>query len=252
MAAVADLMGNRCEELEILYEDGAILLADKPSGMIVHPNAWDPKAPNCVHTLARRLGRRVHNVHRLDRATSGVMVFALTSATAAELSRQFREREVSKRYVAVVRGHLRSSVRIDKPLPGREGELAASVSEVEPLCTTVVREPVGRYDEAWLSLLALTLLTGRRHQARRHLRSITHPIIGDRQYGDNRNNNLFLSLTGRRELMLRAVELRFTHPDSGERMVVSGGLPEWWREALDSVGLTPPASLSRRGVEKGE
>lgn len=231
------------KDILILYQDQELLIVDKPPGMMVHRNAWAPNAPTCVNSLAGILQRRVYNVHRLDRATSGVMLFALNAETAKLLADRFRDREVEKRYVAIVRGHLEEAITVDTPIRNKKGKEFHAVSHIAPLAKTVVPEPLGDYPEAWFSLVELDLETGRRHQARRHLNYISHPVIGDRQHGDRRNNRFFSDRFGCQELLLRAISLEFTHPLTGRLVRVFGGLPHWWREPLDRVGLKPPEGL---------
>lgn len=233
------------QELSILYQDAELLIIDKPPGMMVHRNAWEPNAPTCVNSLAGVLQQRVFNVHRLDRGTSGVMLFALSSETAKLLADRFREREVEKRYIAVVRGHLRDAVTVESPIRNKRGKEFHAVSHIAPLARTVVPRAVGDYPEAWFSLVEIGLETGRRHQARRHLNHIAHPVIGDRQHGDRRNNRFFAEHYECRELLLRATHLEFNHPISGQQVEVFGGLPDWWQEILEAIGLEPPEGLLR-------
>lgn len=227
----------------ILYRDDRIVVIDKPPGVLVHRNGWEPEAPTCVHNLAGRLGRRVYNVHRLDRGTSGILVFALDGESSELLARQFRERRVEKRYIALVRGHCTETRRIDTPITDRRGRSRPAVTTVRPLSRTVVPEPVGPFSEAWFSLVELEIETGRHHQARRHLNYIAHPVIGDKQHGDSRNNRFITHRYGRGELLLRAVELRFDHPENGRRMRGFAGLPDWWRDLLHGIRLEPPREL---------
>lgn len=177
------------------------------------------------------------------------MLFALSAETARLLAESFRNREVKKRYVAVVRGHLEAALTVDTPIRNQKGKAFHAVSHVAPLAKTVIPEPIGDYAEAWFSLVEIELETGRRHQARRHLNYISHPVIGDRQHGDRRNNRFFLERFGCRELLLRAMSLEFTHPGTGQRIRAFGGLPDWWREVLGKVGVEPPERLlSEPGV----
>jgi tRNA pseudouridine65 synthase len=236
--------GGEGRNATILYRDDHILIVDKPPGLLVHPNAWDPKAPTVVHSLAGALGRRVYNVHRLDRGTSGVVVFALTRESAKALADQFKSRTVKKRYIAVVRGHLTEETLVDTPIREKNGKAFEALTRVRPLSRGVIEEPLGPFEEAWFSLVEIDLETGRRHQARRHLNYVSHPVIGDRQHGDRRNNRFFIERFGCRELLLRAITLEFNHP-GGERLRAFGGLPDWWRECLRAAGLEPPKELLR-------
>lgn len=231
--------------LTILYQDEEILIVDKPPGMLMHPNAWDRGSETCTNTLAVELQRRVYNTHRLDRGTSGLLVFALSPESANSVADAFRDRRVSKGYIAVVRGHLEDPRRVDTPLRKKSGKLVDAVTHVSPLAQTSVPEPLGPYQEAWFSLVEIDLETGRRHQARRHLNYIAHPVIGDKQHGDSRNNRFFAERFGVEGLMLRAMRLEFPHPKTGGPMSAFAGLPDWWREPLAKAGLHPPEALLR-------
>ncbi|MFP4301314.1 MAG: pseudouridine synthase [Spirochaetaceae bacterium] len=239
-------------ELTILFQDEDILIVDKPPGMLVHRNAWDPHSPTCVNALAGMVQRRVYNIHRLDRGTSGVLVFALSQESAKAVADAFRDRLVDKRYIAVVRGHLDKPRTVDTPLREKNGKVFNAVTHVTPLSSTVVPEPIGPYEEGWFSLVEMDLETGRRHQARRHLNYVAHPVIGDKQHGDSRNNRFFAERFGVGELLLRAVSLEFPHPRSGETVRAFAGLPSWWKELLTGVGFDPPEKLLRKpSIEVG-
>lgn len=231
------------KELTILYRDNEMVVVDKPPGMLVHRNGWDPKSPTCVNSLAGKLHRRVYSIHRLDRGTSGVLVFALSPQSAKRVADAFRNREVKKGYVAVVRGHLEEPRTVDTPIRKKNGKMFPAVTHFSPLSRCVIPEPVGPYEEAWFTLVEIDLETGRRHQARRHLNYIAHPVIGDKQHGDNRNNRFFAETFGCRELLLRAVSLEFPHPSTGAPVTAFAGVPMWWRELLEAAGLLPPKEL---------
>jgi tRNA pseudouridine65 synthase len=228
----------------VLYSDEDLVVSIKPSGYLAHYNARDRRSRNALDALKRALDCDLYAVHRLDRGTSGLMLFARNREAAAELGRQFRERLVGKTYLALVRGHILEAHRIDKPLSQvKGGERVPSLTHVEPLCHTTLREPVGRYREAWYTLVRLRLETGRLHQARRHLRSIDHPVIGDMRHGDREQSRFFARRFGIAELMLRAYELRFAHPTSGAAVMASSGVPESWRAVAKAIQMDLPAGL---------
>ena len=232
-------------EIPIVYNDEHLCIIDKPADLFVHSHPLAPSAPNCVSILSKKLDSRVYNVHRIDRPTSGLVVFALSQPSAAELSRQIREGSITKRYVALVRGHLKTPVEIDHPVPkSKHGEKVDARSTVRPVSTVVVDRPVGKYDEGWFSLVEITIETGRFHQARRHLRSIGHHVIGDSSHGDPAQNKFFRDIYGVSLMFLRAYFLDFSHPVNGETMSVTAGLPSEWRGTLRSIGLVLPSDLS--------
>ena len=140
--------------ITILHADDDIVVIDKPPAMLTHSNSFDRHSPTVVMVLGSRLGARVHNVHRLDRMTTGAMVLARHAEAARELSRQFRERVVEKRYLALVRGHLDDEGTIELPIAGRSTADAQDATTVyRTLDRGRVAEPIGRYGEAWFSLV---------------------------------------------------------------------------------------------------
>ena len=232
-------------EIPIVYKDEDLCIVDKPSNLFVHSNPLAPSAPNCVSILSNKFDSRVYNVHRIDRPTSGLVLFALSRDSAAELSRQIREGLVVKRYLALVRGHLDKAVEIDHPVPkSKHGEKVEARSTVRPISTTVVDRPVGKFDEGWFSLVEITIETGRFHQARRHLRSIGHHVIGDSSHGDPAQNRFFREEYSVSRMFLRAFYLGFAHPGSGQAMIATAGLTAGWTEILRSLNLILPADLS--------
>ncbi len=240
----------RSLKLPVLYRDEHIAVVDKPPGLMVHTNRWERRVPNCINILGGSLQANVRTVHRLDRATSGVLVFALTRESAAALSELLRDGQVVKRYLAIVRGHPDKSGTIDEMLYGdRHPGGADARTDFRVRSSSVISEAVGPYDEAWVSLAELTLHTGRRHQARRHLHHINHPILGDTQHGDAAWNTFAVERTGSPRLFLRAWELALRLPHSGALLTVRGGLPRFWVEACATLDLVAPAGYEECRVE---
>ncbi|MAG13485.1 MAG: pseudouridylate synthase [Spirochaetales bacterium] len=234
-----------CEsQCKVLFADDDICVVLKPPGMFVHPSALDRKLPDCRTYLEAEYGTTMFNVHRIDRPASGLVLFARTKTAAATLSAQFRLRKVTKRYLAIVRGHMDSSILIAHPLSPYQGAKAVdAVSVASCLDQSVLNEPVGIYQEGWFSLTQIVLQSGRRHQARRHFKHIGHPIIGDTQYGDNHQNRFIREKFGFMRLYLRASFLAFTHPSSQLKMMCHSGLPSWWLEILGGLGLRVPSEI---------
>ncbi len=218
------------EPLTILFRDACLLAVDKPPGLLVHRSAVAARARDFALQRARALaGGRVYPVHRLDRPTSGVLLFALSPGLAREMGRQFSENAVVKTYLAVVRGHAPAEGVIDYPLveehdPASDGRARSpkaarsAVTAYRRLATVELPLAVGRYPTARYSLLAAVPRSGRRHQIRRHLKHVYHPVIGDTTHGDGKHNALFRELLRCRRLLLHAARLEFVHPLSGETM----------------------------------
>ena len=247
------------DELPILYQDDAIVVVNKPSGLLVHRSPIDRHETRfAVQLLRDRLGRHVYPVHRLDKGTSGALAFALDKATAAALAEQFAGKHVRKTYVAVVRGWPPASGVIDHPLDAVQDAYAPAADAGPKPCRTVYRTlakvelpvRVDRYPTARYALVELEPETGRRHQLRRHLAHLSHPIVGDSTYGKGRHNRLFAERFGVRRLLLACVGLEFAHPASGATVRVRAEPgPEFdtLRRQLPWTEMPPPApaGLSR-------
>ena len=194
--------------LEILYQDEFLVAVNKPAGMLVHRSWLDPHETQFVmQTLRDQIGQHVFPIHRLDRPTSGVLLFALSSEIANLMCEQFEQKCVQKSYLAVVRGYLQGKERIDYPLKIQLDKIADKFSQEDKEPQEAVTDyvgfkivempyPAGRYQTARYSLVKLIPHTGRKHQLRRHMKHIFHPILGDTQYGDLHQNRALMSHLG--------------------------------------------------------
>lgn len=219
-------------ELAILYQDASCVAIDKPDGLLVHPSRIDAhERRTALGMLQDQLGQRLHTVHRLDKPTSGVLLFAVTPAAARELGRQFRERAVHKTYLAVVRGFCEPRGRIERPLHRvadvkqevarvERAEPLEALTDFETLLHAELNVPVGRYPTARYSVLQLRPTTGRKHQLRRHLKHVSHPIVGDRAHGDRDHNRFYREQLGIERLLLMASRLELRHPETGEPLTI--------------------------------
>lgn len=219
--------------LKILFRDEHIVVVDKPPNLLVHRSEIDRHETRfAVQMLRDQIGQKVWPAHRLDRGTSGVLLFGLNTDVAAVLGRQFETGQVDKRYWAVVRGHPAPEGRIDHPLSrlidprefigeGCRPEVQPAVTRFRRLATFELPFAVDQYPSSRYALLELTPETGRRHQLRRHLKHISHPIIGDATYGKGRHNRFFASHFGSRRLLLASTGLGFFHPADGKRLHVT-------------------------------
>ena len=224
-------------ELDILYQDAWMVAVDKPPGLLVHRSALARADDFALQRLRRQLRRRLYAVHRLDRPTSGVLLFALTPRMGAALSRLFEQRAVVKRYLCVVRGHPPDEGLIDYPLCRERGSpRRPAVTAFRTLARVELPVPVGRYATSRYALVAARPLTGRYHQIRRHFHHIFHPLIGDTTHGEGRHNRFFREAFGVRRLLLHAYSLGFTHPRTGEDLRIGAPLDPVWRGLLDRLG----------------
>ena len=225
------------KRLDILYRDDYLIAVHKPPGIHVHPTALSRGEDSCMRILRDQIGRWVYPVHRLDRATSGVLLFALSSRAADRLIRLFTERRITKRYLAVVRGWVEEEGEIDHPLREEKHKPpAGAITRYRRLATVEFPWPVGQFDSARYSLVAVFPVTGRKNQIRKHFAHIGHPIIGDVQYGDGRHNRLFREKFALHRLLLLATTLSFIHPYTDQSLSVYAPPAEDVQEFLARVG----------------
>ncbi|UXY13902.1 pseudouridine synthase [Chitiniphilus purpureus] len=214
--------------LPILYLDEHLVVVHKPAGLLVHRTVLDYHETRFALQCVRdQLGRRVYPVHRLDKGTSGALAFALSPDVAQAMNTLFETRQVHKEYLAIVRGWPSLHGQIDHPLQ-REAALAgqredrsgsspqAALTHYRRLATVELPWAIDRYPTSRYALLALQPLTGRHHQLRRHLKHISHPIIGDATHGKGRHNRAFAAAFGTPRLLLVHTQLGFAHPATGE------------------------------------
>lgn len=206
------------ETLTLLYLDDRMVVVDKPSGLLVHRSPIDRHETRFAMQVVRdQLGRRVYPVHRLDKGTSGALVFALDPEAAKILSQAFATRGAAKTYVALVRGWPEAEGSIDRPLAAVADERIGPQSLAPRPAATMFRRlatyeipvRVDRYPTSRYALVELSPQTGRRHQLRRHLAGASHPIVGDSTYGKGRHNRLFAERFGVRRLLLACTRLEF-------------------------------------------
>jgi tRNA pseudouridine65 synthase len=211
--------------LEIIYQDEHMVAINKPNGLLVHRSRIASlETKFAVQSLRDQLGRDVYLIHRLDRKTSGVLLFALNKEIARQLTDQFVDREVSKRYVAIVRGYFPEEITVDYALTNDRGKLQDAVTEFKMLQTTELDISLGKHDTSRYSLIEARPLTGRQHQIRKHCSHLRHPIIGDRPYGCSKQNRLFKARWDMMTCLLHAAELRLRHPVDGREIVLEAGL----------------------------
>lgn len=186
-------------DLKVLFRDDNFIAVDKPAGLIVH-RGWD-KDPITVSDLVRDkiIGAQVFAVHRLDRATSGVLLFALNAYSARKMQSLFQSGLIQKKYIALVRGLMKEEIFLDHPIKQRDKE-----SRVEAQTRFV---PIEHFDR-W-SLIECHPLTGKQHQIRRHLKHLSHPIVGDVRFGKGDVNRYFRETYGFTRMALHATALQF-------------------------------------------
>lgn len=233
--------------LSILFCDDHLAAFAKPAGLLVH-RGWGDDDVTAVDLARDALGGIAHPVHRLDRGTSGVILFARSPEIAAKLQAAFERGEVQKTYVALVRGIAPESACVDHPIPRREGgPRVPAVTDVRLLAAASATpgESGLSAEVCRASLVEARPRTGRLHQVRRHLKHLSHPIIGDANYGKGALNRLFREEIGLARLALHAAAIRLLHPVSGVEIEVTADLPEDLRGPLARLGIAHCASPER-------
>ncbi|MGS2720285.1 tRNA pseudouridine(65) synthase TruC [Paraglaciecola aestuariivivens] len=210
--------------LEIIYQDPYLVAINKPSGLLVHRSMIDKHETQFAMQMLRdQIGQHVFPVHRLDRPTSGVLVFALSAEIARLLGTQFETQSIEKTYLAIVRGHVKSAGQIDHPLKEKLDKIADKQAKQDkpaqeaqtfysPLAQFELPFAVSRYPSARYSVVKLTPKTGRKHQLRRHMGHINHPIVGDTTHGDGKHNSFVRQQFNFNQLGLTCKSMCLTHP----------------------------------------
>lgn len=222
------------EEPVILWEDESYLACLKPSNLLVHRTNFDFGVKESLRDyLKDELGLECSPLHRLDKPTSGVVLFAKNKEAFRYVHQQFASQSVQKEYTAIVRGYVLAEGNVDKALVGSDGgEAKDAFTTYTPLATAELSIPVSRYDTARYSLVSVFPKTGRYHQIRMHFSHLRHPIIGDRKHGDVKHNSMWEREFGIRYLFLHARKLTFAHPDGSDR-VIEAPFPRIWTEAAE-------------------
>lgn len=225
--------------MQILFQDDDLVAVNKPSGMIVH-RGWANDKQVAMTEVRDQIGQWVYPVHRLDRGTSGVLLFALSSEVASLLGHSFRERLVQKRYLGIVRGVPAESGIIDNPVPNKDGgERVNAVTSYRRLGVA------GRY-----SLVEAHPHTGRLHQIRRHFKHISCPLIGDVRYGKGEHNRYFRDNFDLQRLALHCHGMALQHPRSETFIELRAELPLDLSRALSGLDLIVDASSLRATFDK--
>lgn len=219
------------EQLPVLYADEHLVAVYKPAGLLVHRSPIDGEKSRFAMQIVRdQLGHYVYPVHRLDKPTSGVLLLARSSSVASLMMPMFASGQVNKHYEAIVRGFICQRQVLDYALKNEDNPQAepkSAITEYWPERFAELPVATGRYPSSRYSWLKICPKTGRRHQIRRHMHHISHPIIGDTTHGDGRHNRLFRSQEWP-GLWLLAKKLMFTHPVNQRDVVIELDYPQRW------------------------
>jgi len=235
--------------LEILCRDEYLVAINKPSGLLVHRSPIDRhETLFAVQMLRDQIGQFVYPIHRLDKPTSGVLLFALDKESAKIMGEQFRTKESKKSYVAIVRGYTDESGFIEHPLSVKLDKIADkdnssvtkeaqdAATEYERIATVELSYPIGKYDKTRYSLVKLKPLTGRKHQLRRHMKHISHHILGDTKYGRGEHNKFIRQEFDCHRMLLHANELQIRHPYTNEVLIIQAPLDDAFKTLCSSFG----------------
>ncbi|MCL1073590.1 tRNA pseudouridine(65) synthase TruC [Shewanella dokdonensis] len=242
------LVEETAPQIQVLFEDEHLVAIHKPAGLLVHKTYLARHEKYFAMQMTRDLvGCHVYPVHRLDRPTSGVLLFAKSSAVAHQLCVQFESRQVRKYYLALVRGNMLEAGLLDYPLKEELDDVAdkmasqprqaqSAITRYEPLLNAEIPVPSGRYQTSRFALLRLQPLTGRKHQLRRHMDHLRHPIIGDTAHGDGKQNRFFREHFGVNRMWLLAQKLSLTHPVTGAELSVVTEPEAEWQQIFTALG----------------
>jgi tRNA pseudouridine65 synthase len=223
----------RCSSflIEVIYQSESIIAVSKPAGMIVH-RGWGLDNETVADVVRDQItGCPVHAIHRLDRGTSGVLLFAKNAETARHLQSEMDNGHFHKTYIALVRGPMQEDCVVDHPVPKEKSKSSKRV----PACTKFT---VLSHKDRWTLVLAEPI-TGRLHQIRRHLKHLSHPIIGDVRYGKGEINRFFQSEYGLTRMSLHACQVEV--PDlEGRILTLSAKMPDDLIHPLSKLGIEIP------------
>jgi tRNA pseudouridine65 synthase len=225
--------------LPIVHADTDLVVVHKPAGLLVHRSALDAhEQDTALDRLRAQLGPAAGDAlapaHRLDKGTSGLLVFTLHTQAARALGAAFEQGRVHKRYVALVRGWPPEHSQNDQPL-AKDPELPSTGQPMLSASTRFARlgrvewpfSVDGRHPGSRYALVQAWPQTGRRHQIRRHLKQLSHPIVGDSTHGKGQHNRAVAQWLGQQRLWLHAAELRLPHPAGGELLLQAAPGPDW-------------------------
>ncbi|RZJ81447.1 MAG: pseudouridylate synthase [Flavobacterium sp.] len=219
--------------LEIVYRDEHLVAINKPHGLLVHRSKIANDATEfALQMLRDQIEMHVSPVHRLDRKTGGLLLFAFEKEVEIAMHKQFQEGSVDKKYLAVLRGYAPDEADIDYPLAKENGNMQDAFTAFKTLQRSEINVAFGKHETSRYSLVEAAPTTGRMHQLRRHFAHIFHPIIGDRKHGCNKQNRFFKEQFEMTTMLLHASELQFDHPITKQRIVLNAPLQPEFKHAL--------------------
>ncbi|WP_316821754.1 pseudouridine synthase [Pedobacter gandavensis] len=225
--------------LEIVYQDDYLIAINKPHGLLVHRSSIASDATEfALQMLRDQIDKYVSPVHRLDRKTSGLLLFAFDKETEIAMHQQFQQAKVEKKYLAILRGFAPDSAEIDYPLAKENGNMQEAFTAFVTLQRAELEMALGKHPTSRYSLVEATPTTGRMHQLRRHFAHIFYPIIGDRKHGCNKQNRFFKAEWDMTTMLLHASELKFEHPVTKETIHLKAKVQDEFKRVMDLMNFT--------------
>jgi len=224
--------------IEVLYRDEYIAVVNKPAGLMAHASALARGEDDFLHDrLREQFGCKIFLIHRLDRATSGCLLVAFDNQSASTLGKQFMTREVEKNYLAICRGWPDESFTVDYDLDGGPGkpDKKPAITEFKRLACAEIEVASAHHESSRYALMQCTPYTGRFRQIRRHLKHLSHHLIGDTSHGDGRHNRQF-RMMGIHRMLLHAWELSFLHPVNSQAMRITAKWDAEYEKAMQKMG----------------
>jgi len=223
--------------LEIVYRDEYLIAINKPHGLLVHRSPIAAEATEfALQILRDQIGQKVNPVHRIDRKTGGILLFALDKQVEIAMQQAFMDNKVQKKYLAIVRGHTVDTEDIDYPLRKENGTLQDAFTTYTTLKRAELDVSFGAHPTSRYSLVEAVPTTGRMHQLRKHFAHIFHPIIGDRTHGCNKQNKFFTETWEMNTMLLHASHLQFSHPVTGQQITINAGFQPEFTRVMEIMG----------------
>ena len=224
----------------IIFEDNNIIVVNKPNNLLVHHShyARNIHEKSLTQLIRNHLSKKTYPIHRLDRKTSGVIVFAKDALTAKEMQTKFENFSITKEYIALTRGYISDTAKIDTPIKNDEkGIYQEAETNYHSIEKVEFKKAVQPYSTSRYSIVKLIPKTGRTHQLRKHMNKIAHPIIGDPKHGNRHHNHAFKEWFNHSQLYLHARRLCFSHPLTNEKIVCVAEFPDFWKKNIKHLGF---------------
>ena len=224
----------------LIFEDEHIIAINKPNNILVHHSKMANNLTNeksLVELLRSKYNEKFYPIHRLDRKTSGVLLFSKQKDIIPRFQELFIKNNIQKTYNGIIRGFSPTPLTINSDVKGRDSNVYKNaLTKLTTVATKELEIPVTPYDTSRYSLVELKPKTGRLHQLRIHLNKINHPLIGDPKYGDRFHNRMFIKEFNCDKMFLHARKIEFIHPLTDKKISIIAGYPKDWITIFDLFG----------------